>query len=98
MNYVLGLKCKECGHRIPAKPLHVCEQCFGPYEVEYDYAAMKGKVTRESITKGPKSLWRYKDLLPVAAPKGGFYFGFSPLKKADWLGEGIGGEKPYIKD
>ena len=72
MSYVLGLKCKECGHRAPIKPLHVCEQCFGPYEVEYDYARMKGKVTRESIQKGPKSLWRYKDFLPVEKPVTGF--------------------------
>ena len=54
MSYVLGLKCKECGHRVPVSPVHVCEQCFGPYEVEYDYAAMKGKVTRESIARGPE--------------------------------------------
>jgi threonine synthase len=33
MTYVLGLKCKECGHRVPVSPVHVCEQCFGPYEV-----------------------------------------------------------------
>src|SRR3954447_19967431 len=65
MSYVLGLKCKECGHRVPVSPVHVCEQCFGPYEVEYDYDAMKGKVTRASIEAGPRSLWRYKDLLPI---------------------------------
>src|SRR5579875_1746088 len=76
MSYVIGLKCKECGHRAAVKPLHVCEQCFGPYEVEYDYAKMKGKVTRESISRGPKSLWRYKDLLPVDQPKVGFHSGF----------------------
>jgi len=70
MSYVLGLKCKECGHRTAVSPVHVCEQCFGPYEVEYDYAKMKGKVTRESIARGPKSLWRYKDLLPVATETG----------------------------
>jgi threonine synthase len=40
---------------------------FRPYEVEYDYEKMRGKVTRESIAKGPKSLWRYKDLLPSTA-------------------------------
>ena len=71
MTYVLGLKCKECGHRTPVSAVHVCEQCFGPYEVEYDYAKMKGKVTRESIAKGPKSLWRYRDLLPVDVPRTG---------------------------
>jgi threonine synthase len=98
MSYVLGLKCKECGHRVPVGPVHVCEQCFGPYEVEYDYAAMKGKVTRESIARGPKSLWRYKDLLPVEKPVTGFHSGFTPLKKAGRLAAELGCKQLYIKD
>jgi threonine synthase len=98
MSYVLGLKCKECGHRVPIKPLHVCESCFGPYEVEYDYAAMKGKVTRESISRGPKSLWRYKDLLPVDKPVSGFHSGFTPLKRADRLARELGCKQLWIKD
>ena len=63
-----NLFCRECGATYDLGPGNACEQCFGPYEVEYDYAAMKGKVTRESIAKGPKSLWRYRDLLPVDKP------------------------------
>jgi threonine synthase len=98
MSYVLGLKCKECGHRVPVSPVHVCEQCFGPYEVEYDYAAMKGKVTRESIQKGPRSLWRYRDLLPVEKPVTGFHSGFTPLKKAERLGKELGCKSLWIKD
>src|SRR5215213_2713710 len=98
MSYVLGLKCKECGHRVPVSPVHVCEQCFGPYEVEYDYAAMKGKVTRESISRGPKSLWRYKDLLPVEKPVSGFHSGFTPLKRADRLARELGCKQLWIKD
>src|SRR3954467_4814088 len=98
MSYVLGLKCKECGHRVPVSPVHVCEQCFGPYEVEYDYAAMKGSVTRESIAAGPKSLWRYKDLLPVDVPRVGFHSGFTPLKKATRLAQELGCRELYIKD
>jgi threonine synthase len=98
MSYVKGLKCKECGHRVPVQPLHVCEQCFGPYEVEYDYPAMKGKVTRESIARGPKSLWRYKDLLPVDKPITGLHSGFTPLKKADRLAKELGCKQLYIKD
>jgi threonine synthase len=99
MSYVLGLKCKECGHRVPVSPVHVCEQCFGPYEVEYDYEKMKGKVTRESIAKGPKSLWRYKDLLPVeGTPKTGFFSGYTPLKKAERLGKELGCTDLWIKD
>jgi threonine synthase len=98
MSYVLGLKCKECGHRVAVKPVHVCEQCFGPYEVEYDYAEMAGKVTRESIARGPKSLWRYKDLLPVDKPVTGFHSGFTPLKRADRLAKHLGCRELYIKD
>ncbi len=98
MSYVLGLKCKECGHRTAVAPVHVCEQCFGPYEVEYDYGAMKGKVTRESIARGPKSMWRYKDLLPVDKPVTGFHSGFTPLKRADRLAKHLGCSELYIKD
>src|ERR1700709_2324642 len=98
MSYVLGLKCKECGSRAPVSPLHVCAACFGPYEVEYDYAAMKGKVTRESIARGPKSLWRYKDLLPVEKPVTGFHSGFTPLKRANRLAQELGCRELYIKD
>jgi threonine synthase len=98
MSYVLGLKCKECGHTAPAKPLHVCEACFGPYEVDYDYAAMRGKVTRESIEKGPRSLWRYRDLLPVERPITGFNSGYTPLRKAENLGKLLGCSDLWIKD
>src|SRR5215217_713949 len=99
MSYVKGLKCKECGHRVPVSPVHVCEQCFGPYEVEYEYAKMKGKVTRESIARGPKSLWRYKDLLPVdGTPKTGFHSGYTPLRKADRLAKELGCADLWIKD
>src|SRR5438477_1457353 len=99
MSYVVGLKCKECGHRVPVSPVHVCEACFGPYEVEYDYAKMKGRVTRQSIAAGPKSLWRYKDLLPVEGqPKVGFHSGFTPLKRANRLATELGCRELYIKD
>src|SRR3989440_4726454 len=99
MSYVLGLKCKECGHRVPVSPVHVCEACFGPYEVEYDYGKMKGKVTRESIGRGPKSLWRYKDLLPVEGqPKTGLFSGFTPLKRATRLAKELGCSELWIKD
>src|SRR5437879_10063409 len=60
-----GLKCRECGRQYPATPVHVCEFCFGPLEVDYQYEALKGVFTRESIAAGPPSMWRYKDLLPI---------------------------------
>ena len=60
---------------------------------------MKGKVTRQSIAAGPKSLWRYRDLLPIeGAPRTGFFSGFTPLKRAERLGELLGCKELWIKD
>ena len=37
---VSGLVCRECGRRYPAEAIFVCEQCFGPLEVEYDHSKL----------------------------------------------------------
>ncbi|WP_461830091.1 threonine synthase [Aquifex sp.] len=98
MAKVKGLKCRECGREYPAEPIHVCEFCFGPLEVVYDYDEIKRNISREKIERGPKSLWRYVDLLPVENPQVGLTAGFTPLKKAERLGEVLGLKNLYIKD
>ena len=60
MSFVKGLKCRECGREYSKQPLYVCEYCFGPLEVDYDYAGIKKALTRQVIASRPKSLWRYK--------------------------------------
>ncbi len=99
MSYVLGLRCKECHKQYPQKGVHVCEVCFGPLEVEYDYAAMHGKVTRASIEAKERNLWRYRDLLPIdGEPKTGHHSGWTPFKRAHNLGKLLGVKELYIKD
>jgi len=99
MSYVKALKAKECGAEYPIEPRTICDLDFSPVEVVYDYQAMKGKVTRESIEAGPLSLWRYKDLLPIEGePKTGFHSGWTPLVKADRLAKKLGVDELYIKD
>lgn len=99
MSFVRGLECKECGAAYPVEPRMICEACFGPVEVAYDYDALKKAVTRESIESGPKSLWRYKDLLPVdGEPLAGLRSGFTPLVRADRLAKELGVKELYIKD
>jgi threonine synthase len=56
MNYIKSLKCKECGREYPISPVHVCEFCFGPLEVVYDYEKIKGTLTREKVEARPKSM------------------------------------------
>ena len=58
-----GLSCRECGHVQDLGPYYACPECFGPLEISYNFPA----VTRESIERGPRNIWRYKELLPVPA-------------------------------
>jgi len=99
MGHVKGLRCKECRKEFPKEPLHVCEYCFGPLEVDYDYDKIKQAVTKASIEAGPKSMWRYHDLLPLdESPKVGLHTGFTPLVHARNLGRKLGLNRLYIKN
>lgn len=99
MEKVLGLKCRECERKYPKEPLHVCEFCFGPLEVDYDYEVIKKSISRRSIEQGPASLWRYADLLPIdGEPTDGLNSGFTPLIRAKNLEDRLGVKALYIKD
>jgi len=99
MKYVKGLKCRECGREYPVEPIYVCEFCFGPLEAVYDYAKIKRALSRKVIEKRPKTLWRYKELLPIdGEPQAGLNSGFTPLVKAENLAKFLGVKELYIKD
>jgi len=97
--FVQGLRCRECGHAFPAEALHVCEWCFGPLEVVYDYEKIAAATSRESIAAGPTSIWRYANLLPAvndgAVDLGA---GFTPLVRADRLAAELGLGELWLKN
>ena len=99
MGYVSGLKCRECGREYPVDPIYVCEFCFGPLEVVYDYKKIKKVLTKKNIKSREKNLWRYKELLPIdGEPQVGLESGFTPLIKADNLAKELGVSELYVKD
>ncbi len=99
MGYVKGLKCRECNREYPVEPIYVCEFCFGPLEVIYDYKAIKKVLKRSVIEKRKRTLWRYRELLPIdGEPQVGLDSGFTPLLKADKLAKELGVDELYIKD
>ena len=99
MSTIAGLRCRECGRGFPAEALHVCDFCFGPLEVAYDYEAIRAGISRESIAAGPRTMWRYGDLLPVdAAAPIDLGAGFTPLVRAERLGAELGLKELWIKD
>jgi threonine synthase len=102
MNRVKGLKCRECGRGYPASPIHVCEFCFGPLEVDYDHEVIRARVSRARIEAGPPSIWRYADLLPLDVPDGappiGPHVGFTPLVRVRNLAREWGVRELYVKN
>ena len=99
MSNVKSLRCRECGSDYPVEPQYVCDFCFGPLEVDYDYDAVARVISRERINKGPLTMWRYHDLLPVDAEMAlDMNTGFTPLIRAKNLGRLLGLNNLYIKN
>jgi threonine synthase len=99
MGHIKGLKCRECGREYPVEPIYVCEFCFGPLEVAYDYKSISKAISRKKIEKREQNLWRYRELLPIDGdPQVGLNSGFTPLVKADRLAKVLGVDELYIKD
>ena len=97
--YVEGLRCRECGRTYPAEALHVCDYCFGPLEVAYDYEAIAAAVSRDTIAAGPPTIWRYAPLLPArAAGAVDLGTGMTPLVRADRLAAELGLGELWLKN
>jgi threonine synthase len=99
MGHIKGLKCRECGREYPIEPIYVCEFCFGPLEVAYDYQSIGNEISRKKIEERPQDLWRYRELLPIDGdPQVGLNSGFTPLVRAKNLAKILGIDELYIKD
>src|SRR5215813_8617980 len=89
--FLTSLRCRECGRKYPKEAIHVCEFDFGPLEAAYDYDAIGGSLTREAIGSRSKSMWRYRELLPLEGePTVGLPTGFTPLVPAPRLARRLG--------
>jgi threonine synthase len=96
---VESLKCKECGESYPLEARYVCEQCFGPLEVSYDFSDLDPAEARRKIQAGSRGIWRYSDFLPFAGRPGDpLEPGLTPLIKADRLAERLGLGELWIKN
>ena len=99
MGYVKGLKCRECGREYSVEPIYVCEFCFGPLEVVYDYKSIKKALKKKVIEQREKNLWRYRELLPIdGEPQVGLNSGYTPLLRADNLAKELRVKELYLKD
>ena len=95
----VGLRCRECGRGFEPAPIYACDVCLGPLEPVYDYPALARLDLKARIASGPRSIWRYADLLPVPYdPEVDLMDGWSPLVPAPRLGKALGLERLYLKN
>src|SRR3954451_13096710 len=88
---VESLKCKECGTSYELDASYVCENCFGPLEVTYDFSGLDAAGVKRRIQAGSQGIWRYADFLPFAGrPADPLEPGLTPLLRADRLAERLG--------
>src|ERR671911_813166 len=96
---VQALACKECDTGYPLDARYVCEHCFGPLEVAYDFSGVHAAEAKRKIQAGPQTIWRYADFLPFEGrPKTGLDAGFTPLVKSERLAERLGVGEVLVKN
>ncbi len=96
---LLGLACRNCGRAENAPLAYVCPACFGPLDARYDLALVARELGAATIEGRAPGIWRYLDLLPVAAPPArGLPVGSTPLVAADRLGGALDVDRLWLKD
>jgi threonine synthase len=93
------LRCRECNKSWGNVPKSICEDCFSPLEVFFDYDSIRPDFTREKIAQGPPNMWRYSALLPLPenySPT--LPVGFTPLIQAPRLARELGAKNLFLKN
>ena len=93
------LRCRECHKSWGNQPKSICDDCFSPLEIFYDYDALRGKFTHERIASRAPDMWRYAELLPLPPNyQATLPVGFTPLLRAPKLAARLGAKHLFIKN
>lgn len=99
--FLTHLSCTACGLRHEWKELqNLCRACQKPLFAEYDFAGIAQTWKRQTLATRPKSLWRYREVLPlppqidpISLGEGG-----TPLLWAERFGKKTGIPQLWVKD
>ena len=91
-----SLQCRECKKEYETAFKYICDECFGPLDVNYDFPS----VNKNTFANREHTYWRYFELLPIAEKSNivSIDAGMTPLIKAEKLGKALGLNNLYIKN
>ncbi len=91
-----SLQCRECKKEYESTFKYICDDCFGPLDVKYDFPT----ITKDTFSNREQTYWRYFELLPIENKSNivSIGAGMTPLTKAEKLGEKLGLKNLYIKN
>ena len=91
-----SLQCRECKKEYETGFKYVCDECFGPLDVKYNFP----QITKDTFLNREKTYWRYFELLPIENKSNivSIDSGYTPLTKAEKLGKKLGLNNLFIKN
>ena len=95
------LQCGWCNRSYPSDILQgLCADCKRPLLAKYDLNESDGARIRAQLNSGPRSLWRYHEVLPLADPAHILSLGEggTPLLPVPRLASRLGMTRLWIKD
>jgi threonine synthase len=99
--FVTHVECTVCGHRHEAGDvLTVCAACGQMLAVRYDLARAAGAVTKDELRRRPPGMYRFRELLPLAADEAPVTLGEggTPLLALPRLAAHLGLRQLWAKD
>ena len=96
MTQIKSLQCRECKKEYLPTFKYICDDCFGPLDVKYDFPT----VNKNTFANREHTYWRYFELLPITDKSNivNIGAGMTPLIKAEKLGSALGLNNLYIKN
>ena len=90
------LQCRECKKEYDPTFKYICDECFGPLDVHYNFPS----ITKDVFASREQTYWRYFELLPIIDKSNivSINAGMTPLVRAEKLGKKIGLNNLYIKN
>ncbi len=100
-SYLTHLECTYCHATYPAdEVIRLCTECSKVLYPRYDLAGARDALNPDELKNRPANMWRYFEVMPVLDEANVITLGegFTPIFKAERLGDKIGASAVYIKD